>query len=120
MIYVGFGGAIGAMTRYLISLIPWRGSFPILTLLTNLAGAFFIGFIVGVAEKKNLPSSIILFLKTGFCGGFTTFSTFSLETYGLLEKGNYVMAGCYMILSMVFCLAGVVGGIYLAREINIF
>lgn len=120
MIYVGLGGAIGAMMRYLISLIPWKGSFPILTLVTNLTGAFLIGFIVGMAEKKKLSSPVVLFLKTGFCGGFTTFSTFSLESYGLLEKGNYAMAVCYMILSMVFCLAGVVGGSYIAREIIIF
>ena len=58
---------------------PAKGAFPLLTLLTNLAGAFVIGVIAGLAAKRNLPQNAVLFLKTGLCGGFTTFSTFSLE-----------------------------------------
>lgn len=117
MIYVGIGGAAGAMLRYMISQLPWRGNFPLLTLVINLAGAFLIGLIAGMAQRKNLPSSAVLLLKTGFCGGFTTFSTFSLESYELLEKGNYMAAASYMALSVALCLAGVIGGTYLSKKL---
>lgn len=112
-IYVGLGGAAGAMLRYGISQLPWKGTFPVLTLITNLIGAFFIGVIAGAAEKKGLSASTVLFLKTGLCGGFTTFSTFSLESVTLLEQGRIGMAGGYMIASVVLCLVGVAGGLRL-------
>ena len=70
---VGIGGAAGAMLRYAISLIPFKGSFPVLTLLTNILGALAIGIIAGAAARKGLPQNAVLFLKTGVCGGFTTF-----------------------------------------------
>ena len=76
---VALGGAIGAMGRYAISLIPAKTAFPILTLITNFLGAVLIGFIVGLVSKRDdLSPSVVLFWKTGVCGGFTTFSTFSL------------------------------------------
>ena len=80
---VGAGGALGAMLRYGISLIPYKGNFPLLTLVTNVLGALAIGYIAGTAAKRDVPADMVLFLKTGVCGGFTTFSTFSLEAYGL-------------------------------------
>ena len=63
---VAVGGALGAVGRYGISLIPIRSQFPFLTLITNLVGAVFIGFVVGFAESRNASSGCILFLKTGF------------------------------------------------------
>ena len=86
-LWVALGGAAGAMLRYAISLIPVRGSFPVLTLITNLLGALLIGFIAGAAELTSPSPNLILFVKTGLCGGFTTFSTFSLESYTLLKAG---------------------------------
>ena len=76
---VALGGAVGAMARYAISLIPVKSGFPFLTLATNIMGALLIGFVVGIASGKNeVSENTILFWKTGVCGGFTTFSTFSL------------------------------------------
>lgn len=117
IICVGLGGALGAVLRYGISLIPYKGTFPVLTFITNVIGALAIGFIAGAAAKKNLPSDLVLFLKTGVCGGFTTFSTFSLEAHTLLEEGRSGTAVVYMAVSMIFCLAGVTAGIYAARRL---
>lgn len=117
IICVGLGGGLGAVLRYGISLIPYKGTFPALTLATNVLGALMIGLIAGAAAGKNLSPNLVLFLKTGVCGGFTTFSTFSLEAYTLIEKGHYGMAFTYMCASVILCLAGVLGGMYAAEHI---
>ena len=88
LLAVGLGGALGAILRYLISLLPLKGSFPVWTLLTNLLGAVAIGFIAGASARGRMQDVAALFWKTGVCGGFTTFSTFSLEAFSLLENGN--------------------------------
>ncbi|QUN12214.1 fluoride efflux transporter CrcB [Clostridium sp. C1] len=106
-LWVGLGGAIGSIFRYTLSLLPIKSSFPILTLITNLLGAFIIGVVVGLFEKQYLSSQIHLFLKTGLCGGFTTFSTFSLETLTLLENGMIFMAIVYVFISIAGCIVGV-------------
>ena len=107
---VGAGGALGAMGRYGLSLLPFRGDFPLLTLCTNFLGALLIGVIVGLAGAGRLGSGGTLFWKTGVCGGFTTFSTFSLESLGLFERGRWLAGGSYVILSVGLCLAGVALG----------
>lgn len=106
-LWVGLGGAIGSIFRYTLSLLPIKSSFPVLTLITNLLRAFIIGVVVGLFEKQYLPSQIHLFLKTGLCGGFTTFSTFSLETLTLLENGMIFMAIVYVFISIAGCIVGV-------------
>lgn len=113
-LFVGLGGALGAMLRYAISLLPYSRPFPLLTLVTNLAGALLIGYLAGLSVKKDLPPQAVLFLKTGLCGGFTTFSTFSLEAYTLLQGGQYFLAGLYVLCSLLGCLAGVWCGARLA------
>ena len=110
VLLVGAGGALGAMGRYGLSLLPWRGDFPLLTLCTNLLGAVLIGFIVGLADQGQLSPGGTLFWKTGVCGGFTTFSAFSLESLTLLQKGKWLPGGSYMALSLGLCLAGVLLG----------
>lgn len=105
---VGCGGAVGAILRYMISLVPWKGEFPLLTLITNLAGAILIGLVVGLAfSKDTISPNIVLFFKTGVCGGFTTFSTFSLETLTLLERNQKEYAAVYILLSVAGCIIGV-------------
>lgn len=106
-LWVGLGGAIGSILRYTLSLLPIKSSFPVLTLITNLLGAFIIGVVVGLFEKQYMSSHIHLFLKTGVCGGFTTFSTFSLETLTLLENGMIFMAIVYAFISIAGCIVGV-------------
>lgn len=101
---VGIGGFIGAVCRYLIGLIPIneRCDFPIKTLIVNIIGSFIIGIIVALAVHKNsLNPKIILFIKVGICGGFTTFSTFSLETAELIKGGSVLTAVIYVIFSIV-------------------
>lgn len=118
-LFVGLGGAVGAMLRYAISLIPYKGGFPILTFVTNILGALLIGFIVGYASKRNVNNSLMLFLKTGLCGGFTTFSTFSLEAYNLFASGSKILAVCYAVSSAVCCIIGVWLGITLSTAVVI-
>ena len=126
LLAVGTGGALGAIGRWGLSLLPFRGEFPLLTLATNLLGAVLIGFIAGWAGGPmgfcgggggggRLSSGWTLFWKTGVCGGFTTFSTFSLESLTLLEKGRWLLGGSYMVLSVVLCLLGVALGQRLSR-----
>jgi len=105
-IFVGIGGMLGAVSRYLLTLIPVRehGGFPLITLCINVIGAFFIGLLAAAAEKEaGISSNGLLFLKVGFCGGFTTFSTFSLETVLLLQNGKYVMGFSYILASVLLC-----------------
>ena len=118
-ICVALGGAIGSSGRYVISLMPVKTEFPILTLITNIIGAVLIGFITGVvSSREDVSQRTILFWKTGVCGGFTTFSTFSLEAFSLLEKKSYFPGGCYMIISVAFCVAGIICGRKLAVLIH--
>ena len=116
---VALGGALGAMARYAISLIPVKTDFPILTLITNILGAILIGFVVGIAsEHEGISDNAVLFLKTGVCGGFTTFSTFSLEAYNLIDSHQYVAGGVYVVLSCLCCIVGIVCGKILATTVN--
>lgn len=103
---VGAGGFLGAVLRYLCSLLPLGrdGGFPVGTLLVNVLGAFAIGLIAAAAA---LSPRMILFLKTGICGGFTTFSTFALETSGLLQAGRLLAAAAYVVLSVLLSVGAV-------------
>ncbi len=116
-LWVALGGAIGAVLRYTISLIPVKTTFPVLTLVTNIIGAIAIGFITGfVLSRKEVSQNLILFTKTGLCGGFTTFSTFSLEAFQLFERREYLSGGAYVILSVVCCIAGIWFGEKLGKQ----
>ncbi len=106
-VLVGLGGAIGSVLRYAISLIPYKNTFPLLTLVTNILGAVIIGVIAAAAAKSRLNDDLTLLLKTGLCGGFTTFSTFSLEAYTLMQNGHYAYMTLYILLSLVGCIIGV-------------
>lgn len=117
VLFVGLGGAIGAVCRYAIGLIPYKGAFPLLTLITNLIGAVIIGFIAGLASKKNISEYSVLFFKTGLCGGFTTFSTFSLESYQLFKNGAGLLSVIYIMLSVLLCITGIYLGIYISEKI---
>lgn len=113
-LFVGIGGAAGSMLRYAISLIPYHETFPLLTLITNLCGAFLIGCITGIAARRNIPANMLLLLKTGLCGGFTTFSTFSLEAYTLMQNGHYGYMFLYILMSLFGCIVGIWCGMTVA------
>lgn len=101
---VGAGGFIGAVLRYLIGKISIGENtvFPIKTFAINVIGCLAIGLItVFAAKNTNIDQRWILFLKVGLCGGFTTFSTFALETTDLIKGGHTGVAFLYAILSMV-------------------
>ena len=101
---VALGGGIGACLRYLIGLIPLKEPFvfPVKTLVINLLGCFVIGLVASLAVKNSsLSPKLVLFVKTGLCGGFTTFSTFALETETLIKTGQSGLAVLYVALSVV-------------------
>jgi CrcB protein len=109
---VGAGGAVGASARYLMGFLPVhpRSGFPLTTLVINVLGAFCIGILAALAAKNHAISPrMLLFLKVGVCGGFTTFSTFSLETAGLLQNGHTGTAAAYVICSVLACVGAVFG-----------
>ena len=114
---VGLGGALGAMGRYGISLLPLKSAFPWLTLLTNVLGALVIGFVVGVTADNAASPNTVLFWKTGVCGGFTTFSTFSLETLRLFESSQTASGLLYAGASVVLCVLGVHIGELMGRAL---
>jgi CrcB protein len=103
---VGVGGGLGAMLRFLVYLSFRNSNFPYATLLINIAGSFVIGFVIAFGLKEiNFPTSLKLFLTTGICGGFTTFSAFSIENVELLQAGRYNAAFFYIIASMCLGIA---------------
>ncbi len=112
-IAVGIGGFIGAVCRYLIGMVPLKEgcTFPIKTFLINIAGSFLIGIITALAMKTDpLDSRTVLFLKVGLCGGFTTFSSFALETADLMKDGKIHLAALYTVLSVTFGVLAVFAG----------
>ena len=117
-VFVGLGGLVGSVLRYLVSLIPLEheSGFPLVTLGINVLGAFLLGLIMAYAGKSaSLDPRALLFLKVGVCGGFTTFSTFALEAHGLLSGGKPFIALLYALLSVVLCVLAVYGADALAR-----
>ena len=112
---VGCGGALGAVLRYVIGLIPVRSEFPVLTLCINFFGAAAIGLIAETAAGQQLFARSTLFWKTGVCGGFTTFSTFSLEAVTLFQGGKWGLGSLYVLLSGAGCFGGVLLGKLLHR-----
>ena len=112
---VALGGGAGAVCRYALTLLPISGRFPFATLIANVLGALIIGFLAGCAIRMDsFPANLNLLLKTGFCGGFTTFSTFSLETITLWQQHRFWTAGGNATLSLAVCFAGVAAGQALA------
>lgn len=119
-ILVGVGGAMGAMARFgagkLIGQV-WPGSFPLATLLINILGSTLMGLLVGLLARfaPSWNETARLFAAVGVLGGFTTFSAFSLETVMLIERGDMLWAGAYVLLSVVVCLAGLYLGLLVTR-----
>lgn len=116
---VGLGGALGAILRYAIGLIPVneRFSFPIKTFAINIIGCFIIGLIAAFSARQNgLNEKTVLLLKAGFCGAFTTFSTFALESESLIKSGKSGIALAYILLSVCVGILAVFAAEALAKN----
>lgn len=118
---ITFGGAIGTLVRYLVSLLAarWLGAeFPYGTLIVNLSGAFIIGLVQHLgAEGLMIPDNTRLFLTTGMMGGLTTYSTFSYETVRLMETGAWNQAWINIFVTTVICLSLCFVGMSVGRVI---
>ena len=98
---VGLGGALGSMLRYGVTLLfasmSWTGNAA--TMVVNVLGSFLIGYLSGSLEQGTL----LLLLTVGFCGGFTTFSTFSSQSFRLFQDGRFGAMALYIALSVILC-----------------
>lgn len=118
---VFLGGGLGSMARHGVNVGTARafsGEFPLATFIVNVVGSFLMGLLAAwFAFRADMAWSqhVRLLLTTGFLGGFTTFSTFSLDTAFLIERDAYVTAAVYVVLSVVVGVAGLFAGLWLVR-----
>ncbi|WP_285269015.1 fluoride efflux transporter CrcB [Kaistella rhinocerotis] len=109
LLFVFIGGGAGSVLRYLLSVGAQRfwivKSFPLGTFLANIIGCFLIGVLVSALVKSDLHLRLLLI--TGFCGGFTTFSAFSVESVSLWQSGQFTVLAIYILLSVILGLAAV-------------
>lgn len=118
---VGLGGALGSILRYVsvgLTNKYFQGTFPIATLAINILGSLLIGLFIGIIAKyypDNQPLKFLLIV--GFCGGFTTFSSFASENYSLFQNGQQFMAYLYIIASVVLTISAVAIGNYFSKFI---
>ena len=121
---IAVGSAAGGVSRYLLgSAIQQRAgfAFPMGTLVINVTGSLLIGFLLKFAfAGTSLSPETRALLVTGFCGGYTTFSTFSYDTAALIEGGEYGRAGAYVALSVALSLIATIAGFALARQVASF
>ncbi|OBX24560.1 CrcB protein [Gelidibacter algens] len=119
LLLVFVGGGFGSVLRFIIGkyLNDSSNGIPYGTFAANILGSLLIGIILGLAVKNNtLSENQILFLATGFCGGFTTFSTFAYENHLFLKSGDFMSFAIYTIASFVVGFLAVFGGMYLVKS----
>jgi CrcB protein len=118
---IAAGGAVGSVARYgtMICMARWLGAtFPYGTLAVNIVGAFVLGALIELLALVWSPSEAMrAFLTIGVLGGYTTFSTFTLDSWMLIERGDYGLAFLYMLSSVVVSLAALLAGLQLTRAV---
>lgn len=121
LLYIAFASAVGGVSRYLLGGLIQRlsgGTFPMGTLLINITGSFLLGLIYRYsADSAAIAPEVRAMLTIGFCGGYTTFSSFSYESIRLIEDGQAGRAFVYVALSILLCLGGTAMGIVAGREL---
>ena len=114
MLIAGLGGFVGTCLRYLtgkLCHILMAGAFPLGTFVVNIVGSFIIGLLFGAAERtQSITPAVSALLITGFCGGFTTFSSFADDIYLLLQQRHWALGAVYVVLSLALGLAMVWAG----------
>ena len=119
--YVALGSAVGGVARVVLgSAVQARavGALPVGTLVVNITGSLLLGFLMRyLLASPTVSAEMRAMVTTGFCGGYTTFSTFSYETLMLIEIGDYRRAALYTTLSVVLAIGGTVVGVYAAGEL---
>jgi len=119
---IGIGGFLGSIFRFLTDYFISKSFphiFPFGTLTVNIVGCFLIGTIYSLAEKENLMTNEMrLFLVTGICGGFTTFSAFAMDNLKLINSSAIWMSIIYIVLSVLLGILGVFAGINISRLLN--
>jgi len=121
LFFVFIGGGLGSVLRYIISryLNQTGSGFPLGTFTANILGSLLIGIIIGLAAKNNtLSQNQTLLLATGFCGGFTTFSTFAYENHVLFKSGDFTSFALYTFASFIVAFLAVFAGMYLSRMLS--
>lgn len=119
LVLVFIGGGLGSVLRYIIgkALNNTENGIPYGTFLANVLGSLLIGIILGLALKNNtLSNNQTLLLATGFCGGFTTFSTFAYENHVFLKAGDFTSFALYTIASFILGFLAVFFGMWLAKQ----
>ena len=120
LLWVGLGGFLGSIARYsLTSLVSSSSNsdFPLATFIINVLGSFVIGLVYGLSSRSIIGGDVRLFLATGICGGFTTFSAFSAETFVLIRDGHVLLALAYASLSVILGVGATVGGLWCVRAL---
>lgn len=117
------GGALGTLARYVVSVLalPVSGRLPWGTIIINITGSLLIGFfgtLTLAGGRYPAPESVRLFVMIGVCGGYTTFSSFSLQTLDLMRSGGLARAGVNIVISVALCVAAVAAGHLLAARLN--
>ena len=117
---IALGGAIGTLLRYIAGGLDYRfsgGVFPISTLVVNVTGSLVIGFLWGIVDRFTVSPNVRLFVFIGILGGYTTFSTFSLETFNLMRDGEYRIALMNVILSVILSITAVFLGYFVSKTL---